>query len=64
MNAQEFLKKYANFSEETKQKCFTKSQRELLEKLCFFNKMFNDPAFYDKVYTAVATEVYNTLKNA
>lgn len=58
ITSQEFLRKYATFSEETKRKCFSKAHREILDKMCFIQRMFEDADFYNTVYEAVATEFH------
>lgn len=44
-------------------KRFTPEQAFLFASMRFYEKLFNDPAFYKTIETAMAQEVYKELRN-
>ena len=54
----QMLDMYQMLNEEQKNKIFTAEERRVIETQIFFEKMFNDPAFYKAVQTAVGEELY------
>lgn len=53
-----FMEKYKMLDDDTKNRIFTKEQRQVIDAQLFFEKMFNDPAFYNAVEQAVGEVVY------
>jgi hypothetical protein len=45
-------------------KTCTNEQIKTMQKMRFFHKLFNDPAFYKAVETAVCKAVYEELRRA
>lgn len=58
----EMLKMYRQLNEEQRNKIFTKEQIDCLNKADFFDRLFNDGAFYKAVETAVGEAVYEELR--
>lgn len=62
-NRKEFLKLYTQLNAEQKKKIFTEEQIILFDKMVSLEKMFNDPAFFYAVQSAVAEAVYEDFRN-
>ena len=62
-NRKEFLKLYTQLNAEQKKKIFTEEQIVLFDKMVSLEKMFNDPAFFYAVQSAVAEAVYEDFRN-
>ena len=62
-NRKEFLKLYTQLNAEQKKNIFTEEQIVLFDKMVSLEKMFNDPAFFYAVQSAVAEAVYEDFRN-
>lgn len=62
-NRKEFLDLYVQLNEKQKKSIFTDEQIVIFDSMVTLEKMFNDPAFYNAIETAVAEAAYEDFRN-
>nr|DAO90271.1 MAG TPA: hypothetical protein [Caudoviricetes sp.] len=62
-NRKEFLDFYIKLNEKQKKEIFTDEQIVIFDNMVTLEKMFNDPAFFYAVQSAVAEAVYEDFRN-